>query len=98
MLKRLALILKQKDKKMEKYNYKKLMEHEPTVYGEMTNSQGQKIQFVEHPRLGDMSPVICVCHELELAQDSEFWETCDMEETGGDYEPIFENGELIHGE
>jgi len=80
------------------YNYEKLMELNPTSYGKMTNSLGQEIEFLEHPTQGDESQVICACHELEKAADSDFFETDDMEETGGDYEPSFQDGKLHMGE
>ena len=80
------------------YIYDKLMAQNPTSYGTMTNSQGQEIEFFEHPFEGDMAPVICACHELKLAADSDFFETDDMEETGGAYEPNFIDGELFMGD
>ena len=44
-------------------NYEKLMSYNPSEYGSMVNSLGQKIIFVEHPIRGDEYPVIAVCHE-----------------------------------
>jgi len=79
-------------------NYKKLMDHNPTSYGEMTNSKGQVIDFVEHPLQGDLAFIICVCHELELAQSCGFFETADMEADHKEYEPSFEDGKLMIGE
>lgn len=79
-------------------NYTKLVELNPTSYGIITNLKGQQIEFVEHPIKGDEAPVICVCHELKLAQYSDFWETDDMCATHGEYEPSFnELGELEYG-
>jgi hypothetical protein len=80
------------------YNYAKLMEHNPTSYGKITNSLGQEIEFFEHPTQGDMSFVICACHELEKAADSTFFETDDMEEEHGEYEPSFQDGKLHIGD
>lgn len=80
------------------YNYTKLMEHNPTSYGTMTNSLGQEIDFLEHPTQGDMSFVICACHELEKAADSTFFETEDMEEEDGGYAPSFQDGKLHIGD
>jgi hypothetical protein len=78
--------------------YQKLMSFNPTEYGSMTNSQGQKIVFVEHPTKGDEYPVIAVCHELELAGVTDFFELDDMMAEHGEYEPWFdEKGELIIG-
>jgi hypothetical protein len=79
-------------------NYQKLMSFNPTEYGSMINSQGQKIVFVEHPIKGDESPVIAVCHELELAGATDFFELDDMMAEHGEYEPWFdESGELEIG-
>jgi hypothetical protein len=78
-------------------NYEKLMNQDPTSYGDVTNSLGQEIDFVEHPTEGDMTPVICVSHDLKLAAYSDFYETDDMEEAGGCYEPIFKDGKFQHG-
>ena len=80
-------------------NYKKLMEHNPTSYGKMMNDKGQVIEFYEHPIYGDEMQVICVCHELELADFSTFFETDDMEAEHGEYQPWFdENGKLYIGQ
>lgn len=78
-------------------NYEKLMKHEPSVYGKMVNSLGQEIEFVEHPLKGDESPVICVCHELKLADYSTFFELDDMTADHKEYEPTFVNGKLLIG-
>jgi hypothetical protein len=78
-------------------NYEKLMSHNPTSYGKMTNSIGQEIEFYEHPLLGDETEVICVCHALKKAAYSTFWETCDMEAEHGEYEPSFIDGKLLIG-
>jgi len=79
-------------------NYKKLMEHNPTEYDRMINSKGQEIVFYEHPLRGDEFPVIIVCHELELADYTDFMETTDMMEDHKEYEPSFVNGKLYIGE
>ena len=76
-------------------NYTKLMAHKPTVYGEMVNSLGQTVVFAEHPLRGDEHPVICICHELELAGTSTFFETEEMEDEV--YEPTFVDGRLLIG-
>lgn len=78
-------------------NYEKLMNLNPTSYGKMTNSIGQEIEFFEHPLRGDEVEVICVCHDLKLAQYSTFFETDDMEASHGAYEPSFVNGILLIG-
>jgi len=79
-------------------NYEKLMGYNPTSYGNITNSLGQEIEFLEHPLRGDEAEVICVCHELKLAQYSTFFETDDMEAEHKEYEPSFQNGVLFIGE
>jgi hypothetical protein len=78
-------------------NYKKLMEHNPTEYDRMINSKGQEIVFYEHPLRGDEFPVIIVCHELELADYTDFMETTDMMAEHKEYEPSFINGQLQIG-
>jgi hypothetical protein len=79
-------------------DYEKLMAYNPTSYGKMTNSLGQEIEFFEHPLRGDTTFVICACHSLKLANYSSFFETDDMEDEGGDYEPSFVEGELYIGD
>jgi hypothetical protein len=79
-------------------NYKKLTALNPTKYGSMINSLGQEIIFVEHPLKGDEYPVIAICHELQLAGVTDFFELDDMMADHGEYEPWFnENGELEIG-
>ena len=79
-------------------NYKKLMAANPTKLGEMTNSLGQKIEFLEHPYRGDDYPIIVVCHELKLAATSDFYDTDDMVAEHGEYAPSFQDGKLFIGE
>ena len=79
-------------------NYNKLMDLDPTSYGDMTNSKGQVIEFMEHPTKGDSYPIICVSHELKLADYSGFFETDDMEADHKEYEPSFEDGKFMIGE
>ena len=79
-------------------NYKKLIAHNPTVYDTLVNQLGQTIEFVEHPTRGDEAMVICVCHELELADFSTFYETDDMMADHKEYEPSFVDGDLYIGE
>ena len=78
---------------MKKLKFKKIEELNPHVYDKIINKTGQKVEFWEHPTLGDDYPVIVAFPELELAFNSEFMETSDM--TGGDdYEPHCVDGEL----
>ena len=80
-----------------KLNYAKLIALEPTIYGSMKNSIGQLIEFVEHPTRGEDSPVLCICHELQIAAVSDFYELDDMTAEHGEYEPIFIDGVFYHG-
>lgn len=79
-------------------NYDKLMAHNPTEYGRMTNSLGQEIIFVEHLLRGDETPVICVCPQLELAAYSTFYELDDMTADHKEYEPSFQEGKFLIGQ
>ena len=72
------------------------MAHNPTSYGKVTNSEGQEIEFLEHPTKGDMAEVLVACHELKTASYSGFFDTDDME-GGEDYEPSFKDGVLFIG-
>jgi hypothetical protein len=79
-------------------NYQKLMSLNPTSYGTMTNSKKQEIEFFEHPTRGDEYPVIAVCHDLQLADKTDFWDLDDMTSIHGEYEPWFDkDGELVIG-
>jgi hypothetical protein len=78
-------------------NYSKLMEHNPTEYQRIINSLGQEIVFYEHPLRGDEFPVIIVCHELKLADYTDFMECDDMVADHKEYEPTFVNGKLFIG-
>lgn len=83
---------------MSQMNYFKLMAQEPTVYDSMTNSYGQLIHFVEHPLHGDAAPIIVVCHDLQLAAMTDFYDLEDMTASHGEYEPSFdEYGDLYIG-
>jgi hypothetical protein len=79
-------------------NYEKLVAQNPTEYGRMINSLGQEIIFIEHPLRGDEYPVICVCHALELASDSTFYELDDMMADHKEYEPNFFEGKFYIGQ
>ena len=84
---------------MKNYNYSQLMSQEPFKLNEMMNSKGQLIELYEHPTKGDEVPVICVCHELKMAAESDFFETSDLMEDHREYEPWFdEEGKLRTGE
>jgi hypothetical protein len=78
-------------------NYSKLMQHNPTELDRMMNDLGQLIVFYEHPIKGDEFPVIIVCHELELADYTDFMETTDMTALHGEYQPSFVDGKLHIG-
>lgn len=76
-------------------NYKKLMDWNPTEYGRIINSKGQEIVFYEHPTKGDEEFVICVCHKLQLAEYSDFYEIDDMMASHGEYEPWFDESDKL---
>lgn len=76
-------------------NYTKFIDRNPTEYGSMTNTKGQQITFYEHPVYGEDAPVVCVCHELELAESSTFYETDDMNAEHGEYEPWFDSEGML---
>lgn len=79
-------------------NYEKLMKAEPFKLGEIANNLNQLIEFYEHPVRGDESPVIAVCHELKLAELTDFYELDDMTaKTYEDYRPLFVDGALRMG-
>lgn len=73
------------------------MDANPTEYDRMTNSLSQEIVFYEHPYKGDEFPVIIVCHELGLADYTDFMETDDMMAEHKEYEPSFVDGKLYIG-
>lgn len=73
------------------------MKHNPTSLGIITNSIGQNIEFFEHPLKGDEFPVIIVCHELKLADYTDFMETDDMIASHKKYEPSFVQKKLFIG-
>lgn len=78
-------------------NYSKLIENNPTVYTTLINSEGQTIDLVEHPLKGDEAQVIAVCHELQLASYTGFYDTEDMLQDHKEYEPSFTDGQLYIG-
>jgi hypothetical protein len=79
-------------------NYQKLISLNPTSYGKIVNSKNQEIEFYEHPLRGDEYPVIAICHVLEKAEATDFFELDDMTASHKEYEPWFdESGELNYG-
>ena len=78
-------------------NYEKLMNAEPTKLGEIRNNLKQLIEFYEHPLRGDESPVIAVCHELKLAELTDFYELDDMTAEDGEYTPLFIDNKIRYG-
>jgi len=79
---------------MEVLNYKNLMEQEPTVYEEMINQIGQKVQFVEHPTKGEDYPVIAVFPEYEKAVVTNFFDCSDFY-IDSDYNPCIVDDKVI---
>lgn len=80
----------------EKY-FHKLMDHNLTLYDEMTNEMGQRVEFYEHPIYGDEHPVIIVFPDERVAFTSDFYETDDMMDEQGDYRPFFYHSTLYYG-
>lgn len=78
-------------------NYAKLMNANPTKYGEIINNQGQLIEFYENPQYGQDAPVIAVCHALQVACKTDFFELDDMIAEHGEYTPIFIDGAIHYG-
>lgn len=79
-------------------NYEKLISYNPTSLGLLTNSINQNIEFFEHPLKGDEFPVIIVCHELKLADYSDFMKIDDMIASHKEYEPKFIDKKLFIGD
>jgi len=81
-------------------NYDKLMSYNPFELNSMTNHKQQRITFYEHPIYGDEEQIICVCHDLKLADYSGFYDTDDMmSETSDEYYPWFDtDGNLNIGD
>ena len=70
-------------------NYNKLIRLNPTEYErEIINSRGQLINFVENPLLGQDAPIIAVCHELQIAENTEHFDI-DSFYKGSEENPIF---------
>jgi hypothetical protein len=78
-------------------NYTKLMMQNPFELDRMMNDKGQLITFYEHPHYGDEYPVLIVCHEQELVDHTDFYDTSDMTATHGEYQPSFINRVLHIG-
>lgn len=88
---------KLKTKKFSKMNYQKLMDLNPTKYGEIINKENQLIEFFEHPYYGQDRPVIAVCRALKLADETDFYELDDMTAKDGEYTPVFVQGSIRYG-
>jgi hypothetical protein len=78
-------------------NYQKLMNLNPTKYGEIINKKNQLIEFYEHPIYGGDSEVVAVCHALQIAANTDFYELDDMTAPHEDYRPFFIDGALRYG-
>ena len=78
-------------------NYSKLMNLNPTKYGEIMNNKGQLIEFYEHPIYGQDAPVIAVCHALQIASKTDFFELDDMISKHGEYTPVFIDDSIHYG-
>ena len=79
---------------MKLLNYTKLMSLNPDVLDSVVNQAGQTIEFYEHPIHGDSAPVIAVNKDLEMAANTDFFDTDDFYQDS-DYNPIFEDGKCF---
>ena len=81
---------------MVSYKFNKLMELAPTIYEEIVNSMGQKVQLAEHPLYGDEVAVIVIFPEHKKAFSSDFFDTDDMLDPEGDYVPHLVDDKLVY--
>jgi hypothetical protein len=91
---------------MKVLDLNKLTEMNPTRLGGMTNAIGQKVEFFEHPILGEEASIIAV-FDNEIAFSTGFYDLVDMTpraiEIRGefirldDYEPFVVDGQLKFG-
>ena len=66
---------------------------DPTKYGEVINQLGQAVTFYEHPKHGDLYPVIGVIEQTAFVTD--FFDTEDFYKNS-DYNPVLKNGAIIN--
>lgn len=68
----------------------------PLELAAITNLLGQSVRFLEHPTLGDSSPVLVHIEEngVNYVCISDFYETTDMAEVE-DYQPLLVEGKII---
>ena len=84
---------------MKRLNYARLMAAEPTLLDSVVNQRGQKVDFYEHPTLGDTTMVIGVIEEhvdgrsLREAFYTDFFDTDDFHD-GSDYNPVYMHGKV----
>ena len=77
---------------MQKIDYKKLMEQNPTLLDTLFKNQlDQEVKFFEHPTKGDESPVIAVINEVAVLTD--FYDTSDFYHNS-DYNPVLVENEI----
>jgi hypothetical protein len=75
-------------------NFDKLMNLKPTMYGTVTNQDGQEVEFYEHPIKGDEYPVIAVFKDKKIAVCTDFYDTEDFF-NGSDYNPVIRNNKVV---
>lgn len=75
-------------------NYLRLKALQPTIYKELVNHEGQKIQLVEHPIQGDTAPVVVMFPDLEQCAFTDFWDAEDFY-TGSEYLPVYQHGTIL---
>ena len=72
------------------------METNPYHLGSMINHHKQRIDFYEDSLWGDEGCIICVCHALDLAGESGFYDMDDMtSEVSDEYYPWFDHNENL---
>jgi hypothetical protein len=75
--------------------FKRLLDEKALMLESMANEMQQRVEFYEHPTMGDMAPVIVCFPDYELAFESDFYDLDDMmSDRTYEYRP-FLNGESL---
>ena len=78
--------------------FKRLLDEKASMLESMTNEIQQRVEFYEHPTMGDMHPVIVCFPDYELAFESDFYDLDDMmSDHTGDYRPFLVEQHLVLG-
>lgn len=73
--------------------YTDLVADNAYAYASFTNSQGDEVVLMEHPKYGEEVPVLVAFPKQDKAFCSDFHDTFELED-GGEYEPCLVEGEL----